>query len=316
MSEGYTAAREGAALLAPSERGVLAVTGPDRQKFLHSMLSNDVKDRAPGQGTLAALMDAKGHLLALLRVLVTNDAVLLELPQSRVKPVEQVLLHYKVGSPVRFAERPTSVLALLGPKAPQMLEAIGMALPGLEPQSHVTGTLAGAPVLVSPASDLPSDALVLHVALEAAAAVAVALRAAGATPLERADFDALRIEQGRPLYGVDVSEDNLLHETGLVAEYHSPTKGCYVGQETIARLEARGGNVNKSLRGLRLGAPAEPGSPITADGRAIGVVTTAAVSPRLGPIAMGYVHRNQAAPGTVVEVAGVPASVEGLPLTI
>ena len=316
MSDGYAAACEGAAFLALPERGVLAVTGPDRQKFLHNMLSNDVKDRVPGQGTLAALMDAKGHLLALMRVLVTKDAVLLELPRARLAPVEQVLLHYKVGSPVRFAERPTSVLALFGPNAAQILDALGVVQPASAPHSHGTGTVAGSPVLVARAGDLPGGALVLHVAPDAASAVADALGAAGATPLERAAFDALRIEAGRPLYGIDVTEENLLHETGLVAEYHSPAKGCYVGQETIARLEARGGNVNKLLRGLKLGAPAAAGAVMTVAGREIGRVTSAALSPRLGPIAMGYVHRSQATPGTVVEVAGAQASVSGLPLTI
>jgi glycine cleavage system aminomethyltransferase T len=86
-----------------------------------------------------------------------------------------------------------------------------------------------------------------------------------------------------------------------------------VGQEVIARLEARGGNVNKRLRGLSLGAPAEPGAPVRFDGKDIGRVTTTAVSPRLGPIALGYVHRNQSEPGTVVEVGGAPATVVAIP---
>jgi len=111
-----------------------------------------------------------------------------------------------------------------------------------------------------------------------------------------------------------VTEANLLHEAGLVRLYHSPTKGCYVGQENVARLEARGGHVNKALRGLRLGAPAAAGDAITAEGAEVGRVTTAAVSPRLGPIAMGYVHRSRLEPGTAVEVGGVTASVTSLPL--
>jgi folate-binding protein YgfZ len=111
-----------------------------------------------------------------------------------------------------------------------------------------------------------------------------------------------------------VGEDNLLHETGLVGEYHSPSKGCYVGQEVIARLEARGANVNKVLRGLRLEAPVARGAAVLADGKDVGVVTTAAVSPRLGAIAMAFVHRSRAEAGTAVEVAGTPATVAALPL--
>jgi folate-binding protein YgfZ len=164
------------------------------------------------------------------------------------------------------------------------------------------------------ASDLPSPALVLHVAPDAAAPVRAALLEAGAVHLPPAALDALRVEQGRPWYGVDVTGENLLHETGLVRDYHSATKGCYVGQEVIARLDARGGNVNKMLRGLRLSAPAAAGAAIRADGREVGRVTTAAVSPRLGPVAMGYVHRSRCEPGTRVEVAGAEATVEALPL--
>jgi tRNA-modifying protein YgfZ len=113
----------------------------------------------------------------------------------------------------------------------------------------------------------------------------------------------------RPWYGPDVTEENLLHETGLVGECHSPAKGCYVGQEVVARLEARGGNVNKALRGLRLSAPASAGAAVTVEGRDVGRVTTAGVSPRLGPIALAYVHRSHFAPGTAVEVGGAPATV-------
>jgi folate-binding Fe-S cluster repair protein YgfZ len=97
-----------------------------------------------------------------------------------------------------------------------------------------------------------------------------------------------------------------------VAEYHVP-KGCYVGQEVVARLEARGGHVSRALRGLRLGAPATAGAAVQAEGTDVGRVTTSAVSPRLGPIAMAYVHRRAYEPGTAVEVGGAAAVVTALP---
>jgi folate-binding protein YgfZ len=121
--------------------------------------------------------------------------------------------------------------------------------------------------------------------------------------------DTLRVEAMRAWWGSDVTEENLLHETGLVGECHSPTKGCYLGQEVVARLQARGGNVNKALRGLRLQAPVAPGAPLTVEGKEVGHVTTAAVSPRLGPVALAYVHRNHFAAGTAVEAGGVAATV-------
>jgi len=295
------------------ERGILAVGGPQRQKFLHNLLSNDVASLEPGQGRLASLMDARGHVLALMRVLVARDSVLLELSRDRIAALRGLLDHYRVGAPVRFAELPVAVLALCGTGAPACLARAGVETTDLPNEAHVEASLAGMAIRLSRASDLPAGALVLHLAPEAAPAVQEALLSAGATPLAQATFDALRIEEGRPLYGPDVTEGNLLHETGLVLEYHSPTKGCYVGQETIARLEARGGNVNKALRGLRLERPAAAGDAIRAAGHEVGRVTTAAVSPRLGPIAMGYVHRDHFAPGARLEVGGASATVVLLP---
>lgn len=309
------AAREGAALALLGERGVLAVAGPDRQKFLHKVLSNDVAGRSPGQGSLAALLNAKGHVLALMRVLVTKDAVLLEMPSDRLDGVEQVLTYYKVAAPVRFAVRPTAVIGVLGPEAAEAIAAAGGPAPEARAEAHVAGRIGGRDVLVARASDLPAGGLVIHVPPEDAPAVRDALRAAGASLLDRAGLDALRVEDGCPWYGPDVSEENLLHETGLVPLYHSPSKGCYVGQEVIARLEARGGNVNKRLRGLRLGAPAAAGATVVAEGRDVGRVTTAALSERFGPIALAYVHRGHEEPGTAVLVDGSPASVVALPMS-
>jgi folate-binding protein YgfZ len=312
----YAAAREGAAVAPLSDRGVLEVTGPLRQKFLQGLLSNDVVALGPGAGVLAALMDAKGRVLALLRALVTDDAVLLEIPAGRVEAVEAVLTHYRVAAPVRLAQRPTVVLAVLGPEAARIVAAAaGTSLPpGLPPQAHVPIRLAGHEGRVVRATDLPADGLVVHVSPDAAEAAREALLGRGAAILEPSELDVLRIEEGRPWYGPDVSEENLLHETGLLAEYHSATKGCYVGQEVVARLEGRGGHVSRALRGLRLGGPAVAGDPVTAAGNGVGRVTTAAESPRLGWLAMAYVHRSHFEPGTVVEVSGHAATVASLPL--
>jgi folate-binding protein YgfZ len=312
-ARGYQAARAGAAL-AELPRGLIAATGPLRQKFLHGILSNDVAGRAAGQGCLAALLDAKGHVQALMRVLVGADTVWLEMPAGRLEAVERLLVHYRVAAPVRFARPAVAVLGVMGPGAREALGRGGLEVPALDPESHVAGTLAGAPVLLARASDLPAGGFVLHVGSGAAAAVRDALLGAGAVATEPATLDTLRVEDGIPWYGPDVTEANLLHETGLVGRYHSPTKGCYVGQENIARLEARGGKVSRALRGLRLGTPAAAGDPVTFEGTEVGRLTTAGVSPRQGPIAMGYVHRSRFDAGTVVDVAGAPATVALLPL--
>ena len=313
METGYAAARQGAALVDLPDRGVLAVTGALRQKFLHGVLSNDVLGLLPGQGRRAALMDAKGHLLAFMRVLVGQTEAWLEVAGKRTDVVEERLTFYRVAAPVRFHRRPVEVLALLGPRARDVLARMGCAVPDLEPDAHVAGAVAGQPVLVARAGDMPAGGYVLHAESAAAAAAAAALEGAGAVPIDRETLDVLRIEDGRPWYGPDITEDNLLHETGLLGEYHSPTKGCYVGQEVIARLDARGGNVNKMMRGLRLSAPARAGLAVAFEGKDVGRVTTAGVSPRLGPVAMGYVHRSRSEPGATVEVDGAAATVVTLP---
>ena len=305
----YAAARGAAALVDLPGRGVLEASGPQRQKFLQGMLSHDVAGRPPGQGCLAALMNAKGAVQALLRVLVDKDVVLLETDVDRIGLLQRTLELHRVAAPVRFAVRPTSVLALLGPGGPRVLAAVGIGSPPASPEAHQEATIADHPLRLVRAGDLPGGGLVVHVTLENAADVWKALRAAGAHPAGHDALDALRVEALRPWYGTDVTEENLLHETGLVAEYHSSTKGCYPGQEVVARLEARGGHVNKALRGLRLSRPAAAGATVAAEGREVGRVTTAAVSPRLGPIALAYVHRAHFAAGTAVAVDGAPATV-------
>jgi folate-binding protein YgfZ len=304
----YAAGREGAgfALLA---RGTLEVAGPKRQDYLHAMLSNDVEGLGPGQGCRAASMSAKGSLQAIVRVLVEKGLVVLETEQDRLAPLLRTLEHHRVGAPVRFSTPSTSVLAVVGPRAGDVLAAAGAAPQPEGLESHAQSRVGGQAVRLIRAGDLPGGGFVLHAPPEAKDAVREALEAAGAVPLGREAMDALRVEALCPWYGSDVSEDNLLHETGLVGVLHSPTKGCYVGQEVIARLEGRGGNVNKALRGLVLSAPSAPGTPLTAEGREVGWLTTCAVSPRLGPVALGYVHRGHYAAGTLLDAGGATARV-------
>lgn len=311
---GYVEAREGAAVARLEDRTVLEAAGPDRQKFLQAMLSNDVLALRPGEGCAAALLEVKGHVQALLRVLVLPQAVHLELPRDRTEQVKAMLEHYRVAAPVRFLPKPLAVLALLGPRADTVLSEAGAAPPAPERERHHEATLAGHPARLVRAGDLPVSGLVLHVAEAGADAVLEALAARGAARLEARALDALRVEAGRPWYGRDVTEENLLHETGLVNECCSFGKGCYLGQEVVARLDARGGNVNKRLRGLRLSAVTRDGAVLSVEGKDVGRVTTAAVSPRLGPIALAYVHRSHADAGTRVEVGDAAATVVDLPL--
>lgn len=305
----YAAAGQGAALVDLSDRGVLEATGPQRQKFLQGMLSNEVLNRVPGQGCLAALLTVKGHVQVLLRALVEKEAVLLEMPADRLELVERTLNHYKVAAPVRFKVLPTAMVGVIGAQASIFLRRSGVVMPDLTPEGHARVEIAGRKALLVRASDLPGGGFVLHLSPDDRTTVREALEATGAIPIGREVTDALRVETLRPWYGADVTEDNLLHETGLVREYASFSKGCYIGQEVVARLDARGGHVNKTLRGLALSAPVATGTLLTVDGKEVGRVTTAAVSPRRGPIALGYVHRSHIAAGTVLRAGEASATV-------
>jgi folate-binding protein YgfZ len=308
--DSYRDTRETVGLVDLSDRAVLAATGPKRQSFLHGILSNDIAGRAPGQGVRSALMDAKGHLLCLFRILVTPDSLLLEMPAERLAFVTETLERYRVAAPVRFAVPDVAVVGILGPMAPDALRDAGVAAVPLDAESHVTATVSGHEIRVARAGDLPAGGYVIHMSRAGASDVLDAFSGVGGVP--PATLDALRIEEGRAWYGPDVTADNILFETGMVTEYHVP-KGCYVGQEVVARLEARGGNVSRALRGLRLTAPAAAGDAVTFEGTDVGRVTTAALSPRFGPIAMAYVHRRAFEPGTPVEVDGASATVTALP---
>jgi folate-binding protein YgfZ len=308
-ADAYRSAREACALADFPDRALLAATGPKRQAFLHGMLSNDIGALTPGRGCLSSLMDVKGHLLCFFRILMTPDALLLEMPADRLDFVTRTLDHYRVAAPVRFAARPSAILGVLGPQAPAALRAAGVAEVPADRETHAVATVGGHEVRVARAGDLPADGYVVYAPPDVAADVRAAL---DAPALDRATLDVLRVEDGRAWYGTDVTDEHLLFETGLVREYHVP-KGCYVGQEVVARLEARGGNVNKHLRGQTLAEPSAAGAIVRADGQDVGRITTAGVSPRLGPIAMAYVHRRAFEPGTAVEVGGQPATVSGLP---
>jgi folate-binding protein YgfZ len=244
---------------------------------------------------------------------VTKQAVLLETNKDRIGPVEATLTHYRVGTPVRFRPLTTAVLGLLGPHAGDVLLAVGVDPRELKEEGHGEFHVREEDVRVSHDTDLPGEGFGIHVRPEAASSMLDALTQAGALAVSRAAVDMRRVEAGRPWFGSDITPDNLLHETGLIGEYHSYTKGCYVGQENVARLEARGGNVNKALRGLRLETVVPAGTRLEAGEEDAGWVTTSAASPRLGAIALGFVRRPWLEPGTSLRALGRKATVTPLP---
>lgn len=311
--EDVTRVRHSAAWIRLDRLSLIRVAGPNRVKFLHNLLSNDIAGLAPGQSRLAALMNLKGQQVAWMRVLAETDALICELPAAVRDTVVETFLHYKVGAPVRFEKPEALILGLFGEKAGETLSSLGVEAPPTSIETFSSAAAFGGALRISRGRDLPASGLTIHVDVSAAAALEEKLKGLIGEPLGNATVDTLRVEEGIPWHGIDVKEENLLHETGQLGIYHSPSKGCYLGQEVVARLEGRGGNVNKRLVGLKARAPIPADQEILAEEKVIGRVTTAGMSPEFGPIAMGYVHRSHADPGNQVHVGEIKAETTSLP---
>jgi folate-binding protein YgfZ len=313
IEDAVTKVRDGSGWTRLDRMGLIRVTGPQRVKFLHNLLSNDISGLAPGQSRLAALMNLRGQQVAWMRVMAESEALICELPLEVRDTVVDTFLHYKVGAPVRFEKVDAAIFGLFGGRAPETLIALGLTTIPTGIETFTTDSFSGHSVRVSRERDIPARGFTLHAAQAAVMAIEEKLRALLGEPITPATIETLRVEEGIPWYGIDVKEENLLHETGQLKVYHSPAKGCYLGQEVVARLEGRGGNVNKRLVFLKCSRAVSAGQDITAEGKGVGAVTSAGVSPEFGAIAMGYVHRSHAEEGATVDIDGARAEVSLVP---
>ena len=311
--DAVTNVRIGAGWIRLDRLSLILVGGPHRVSFLHRLLSNDIAGLATGQTRLAALMNLKGQQVAWMRVMAEDDAVICEVPREVRDIVIETFVHYKVGAPVRFEQPEAVIFGLFGGRAPDALRDLGFFDP--PPAKEAFASIAGpfGALRASRGSDLPALGFTLHTDPVAAVAVEECLRLVLGESMAPATLETLRVEEGIPWHGIDVTENNLLHETGQLGVYHSPSKGCYLGQEVVARLEGRGGNVNRRFRGFKCARPASAGEAILADSKEVGSLTSAGESPEFGAIAMGYVHRSHSDPGTQVRLAGGAAEVIKLP---
>jgi folate-binding protein YgfZ len=329
LARDYATLTERCGLVDRSERGKLALSGADAVEFLNGQVSNELLDLRPGEGRYAAFLTHKGKMLGDLRVLAAGcdpdgppDELLLDTERSSLQALFDMIRRFKVGYRVELHKRTleSSLLSLIGPEADDVVRAArdsddphrrGQA--GEDPTSdehtHALTTIAGTTVRLI-RTDVGVDALLDSTAL---AAVREVLETAGATPAHEAAAEIVRVERGRPRYGIDLDDSTIPQEAGLNERAVSFTKGCYVGQETVARLHYRG-KPNRHLRGLRLSEPVEPEAELRLGDRAVGRVGSSVLSPRLGPIGLALVRR-KAMPGATVGVgeAGATATVVELP---
>jgi tRNA-modifying protein YgfZ len=308
LASEYRTLTEGCGLVDRSGRGRLALTGDDRREFLHGQVSQDIEGLEPGQGAYAALLTHKGKMLTDLRVLDLGDELLLSCERAGLQELFNMIRRYKLGSDVELHKRTLEMgeLSLIGPEARRIAAAGDL---GPDEHDNVRAQLGGHDVMLV-ATDLGVD---VFCAAEATDDVRGALLAAGAVAVTEAAAELVRVESGRPRYGVDLDEGVIPQEAGLNERAVSFTKGCYVGQETVARLYYRG-KPNRHLRGLRLSAPVEPGTPLRLGEKEVGRLTSVAVSPAHGPIGLALVRR-QAEPGSTLAAGDgdVTATVVELP---
>ena len=316
------AVRSGAGLFALAGRGLVAVTGSDRVRWLDGMVSNDVQSLVPGaerSGCYATLLTPQGRIVSDLHVLLRPDAFWLELAAEALASAIERLDRYIVADDVALVDRSAEFarLALEGPAAARILAEVAGSDPSLAADACVDLTIAGAQVLVAAFGWSGEPGFQLFAPPAAAAAVEEALVAAGAAyALVRADAEALeilRIEAGVPRQGRELDDEVLPAEARLDRAV-SQTKGCYTGQEVVARMQSRG-RVSHLLVGLHFadGAPPEVDQTVNAGEKKVGEVTSACISPAAGAIALAYVRHAHAEPGTSLAVAGREARVQTLP---
>ena len=303
----YRVLREGAGLLDRSDRGKLSVAGADAAEFLQGQLTNEIEALGPGSGCYAALLDRKGHVQADARVLrLAANEFSIDTEPAGLAPLHRHLQTYKIGRKVEIADLTAGrgLLSLLGPAAPE----VSGSRPGAE-HSHAELSLGGAACLAV-ATDLGFD---LFSAAADVSAVRAALLEAGAVGVGAEAAEIVRVESGRPRFGAEMSAATMPAEAGIVERAVDFEKGCYIGQEPVARLHYRG-RPNRMLRGLRLSAAAPQGDALRLGEREVGELGTSVVSPALGPIALAVVRR-EAEPGAQLAVGegGVTAEVAELP---
>jgi len=303
-----------------SYAGKVTVTGRDRQTFLHAMLSNEVKALQPGQGTEAAFLDAHGKVMALLEIYVLEDRVLLELPPGLTEKTLGLFDKFLISEKAYFepADEAFAILAVEGPGAAELLSSLAGRSLDLVTGQHVEVSVAGAPVRVINHSETGGRGFQCWTMALHGEALWRALVDAHARPVGAEALDVLRIEAGIPSYGRDVDDSVILPETRL-EHLVSYNKGCYLGQEVVARVKYRG-HVNRALSGLLLDGDRVPaaGAKVLVDDRDVGRVTSAVRSIALTrPIALAYVRREHFAPGSAATVRdgdiAIPAHVVELP---
>jgi folate-binding protein YgfZ len=322
----YVAAHETAALFDWTDHGLIELTGSDRVQFLHNFCTNDVKRLPAGSGCEAFVTNVKGRILGYLWIEAGDTALRLDAGPVATERLLGHLERYIINEDVVVTDRSSDLgeLAVIGPRAVESLVPLSADARSLASSEHLDVAGPAGAIRISRRDVDRLPAYVVCGPLVALGAIWEQIKDAGARPAGAAVWSALRIEAGLPICGVDLTDENLAQEAGRTASAISFTKGCYLGQEPIARLDAMG-HVNRELRSLRVAGEAipSPGARVFSDAAgstAVGAATSVAMSyGRASPVALALVRASVSAPGSAVFVeAGTtlaPATVFWAPAT-
>ena len=313
----YIALRQAAGVVPWDAWTEVVLTGAERAEFLNRLATNRLDRLAPGEGAETFLTDARGRVLAYLLVWAEAEQLVLGSPGQFGPRVLAHLDYYLIQEKVELNDRGDELTALWlhGPQAAEVLQRLGALPPPGEHLPHVSVPLGDERVAVRSVRFGAEPSYLLVTPHAAAVAVWTALRQAGVRACGQHAAEVVRIEAGWPYYGVDITEANFPQEVARDRFTLSFTKGCYLGQETVARIDSRG-HVNQTLVGLHVPGHVPPalGSVLLAEGQPVGRITSAAWSPGTGAVvALAYVRRGHNTPGSQVSSPVGPAEVIALP---
>jgi folate-binding protein YgfZ len=305
LGEEWASVRRRCGLLDAGFRSLWRLRGGDRHSFLQGMVSNDVASLPDGSGTYAALLTIQGRVVSDLRIFVLDEEVWLDVPATHAAAVRAALEKYIIADDVEFAEDDawTPLVAVEGPQAARVLVAVvGENLSELAPFAHREVIFDGTTLRVAAVTHGGESGYLIFGPPAAAGPLWEHCRAAGAEPVGMEALDVLRIEAGIAWMGRDMDDSILVSEVGIEAAI-SYKKGCYLGQEVVERVAARG-QVQRKLVGLEIdgGAPPPAAAKLLHADKEVGWISSAAWSPtRNTVVALGYVRRELWEPGTELE---------------
>lgn len=314
----YAALRGSAGIGMLKDRTQVALTGKDRAAFLHAFCTNDIKRLEPGQGCEAFLTDVQGKTIGFINVFCEADQLVIESAGGQAGHIIASLDRYLIREDVTFVDltEQSSELLVAGPLAAKLIEQVTGTRLDLGPHDHQGCIWLEHHVTVRRFDFAGQPDFAIAIETAASESLQETFVAAGAIECEASVIECARIEAGTPVFGVDVSSDNLPQEVDRNGTAISFTKGCYLGQETVARIDALG-HVNRLLRGIQVGGetvPA-PGEEFLHDGKVAARATSSCWSHKLqAPLVMAYVRRQVSTPGTQLESPGGGGVVVALPL--